>query len=125
MEQRIKKKLCSHCGAIGQCKTENQMIMDSIPDQGNKISLSLHFYPLNGSIIAFNTLPYCWQNDFLLSGMVFAQQGRQREPSVKTLCPPLSAEFWRHCFVEWQNSTPRLTSIPQRRNGNINMYHIK
>ena len=24
------------------------------------------------------------------------QQGRQREPSVKTLRSPLSAEFWRH-----------------------------
>ena len=27
------------------------------------------------------------------------QQGRQREPSVKTLRPPLSAEFWRHCVL--------------------------
>ena len=25
------------------------------------------------------------------------QQGRQREPSVKTLRSPLSADFWRHC----------------------------
>ena len=27
------------------------------------------------------------------------QQGRQREPSVKTLLFPLSAEFWRHCVL--------------------------
>ena len=27
------------------------------------------------------------------------QQGRQRKPSVKTLCSPLSAKFWRHCVL--------------------------
>ena len=27
------------------------------------------------------------------------QQGRQREPSVKTLRSSLSAEFWRHCVL--------------------------
>ena len=27
------------------------------------------------------------------------QQGRQREPSVKTLYAPLSAEFWRYCVL--------------------------
>ena len=27
------------------------------------------------------------------------QQGRQREPSVKTLRSPLSAEFWRNCVL--------------------------
>ena len=27
------------------------------------------------------------------------QQRRQREPSVKTLRSPLSAEFWRHCVL--------------------------
>ena len=27
------------------------------------------------------------------------QQGRQGEPSVKTLRSPLSAEFWRHCVL--------------------------
>ena len=26
-------------------------------------------------------------------------QGRQREPSVKTLRSPFSAEFWRHCVL--------------------------
>ena len=26
-------------------------------------------------------------------------QGKQREPSVKTLRLPLSAEFWRHCVL--------------------------
>ena len=27
------------------------------------------------------------------------QQGRQREPSVRTLRSPLSAEVWRHCVL--------------------------
>ena len=27
------------------------------------------------------------------------QQGRQREPNVKILRSPLSAEFWRHCVL--------------------------
>ena len=27
------------------------------------------------------------------------QQGRQTEPSVKTLRSPLAAEFWRHCVL--------------------------
>ena len=26
-------------------------------------------------------------------------QDRQREPSVKTLCSPLSVEFWKHCVL--------------------------
>ena len=26
-------------------------------------------------------------------------QGRPREPSVKTLRSPISAEFWRHCVL--------------------------
>ena len=43
------------------------------------------------------------------------QQGRQREPSVKTLRSPLSTEF------ELQNSTPRLASTPERKNENINL----
>ena len=48
------------------------------------------------------------------------QQGRQREPSVhtsfRTFCRIL--EVLR---VEWQNSTPRLTSTPERRDRNINL----
>ena len=31
------------------------------------------------------------------------QQGRQREPSVKTLRSPLPAEFWRHCVLSGRN----------------------
>ena len=27
------------------------------------------------------------------------QQGRQKEPRVKTLSSPLSAAFWRHCML--------------------------
>ena len=40
---------------------------------------------------------------------------------MHTLRSPLSAEFWRHCVLEWQNSTPRLASTPGRRNRNINL----
>ena len=32
-----------------------------------------------------------------------AQQGRQSEPSVKTLRFPLSAEFWGHCVLSGEN----------------------
>ena len=44
------------------------------------------------------------------------QQGRQREPSVKTLRSRLSTELWRHCVVKWRNSTPRFASKPDREN---------
>ena len=27
------------------------------------------------------------------------QESRQREPSVKTLRSPLTADFWRHCVL--------------------------
>ena len=46
-------------------------------------------------------------------------QGRQREPSVKTLRSLLSAEFWWHCVLSGR--TPRLSSTPERRDGNINL----
>ena len=47
------------------------------------------------------------------------KQGRQREPSVKTLRSPPSSEFWMR--VEWRNSTPRFASTPERTNENINV----
>ena len=47
------------------------------------------------------------------------QQGRQREPSVRTLRSPLPADFWRHCVLS--SGTPRFTSTPERRNENINV----
>ena len=56
-----------------------------------------------------------------LHAVSHTQQGRKREPSVKTLCSPLSAEYWRRVRVEWQNSTLRLISTSERRNGNINL----
>ena len=48
------------------------------------------------------------------------QQGRQREPSVKTLCSTF-CRILEELRVEWQNSTPHLPSTPERRNGNINL----
>ena len=47
------------------------------------------------------------------------QQGRQRELSVKTL--PTFCRILEALRVEWQNSTSRLTSTPERRKGNINL----
>ena len=46
-------------------------------------------------------------------------QGRQREPSFKTLRSPLSAEFWRHCVLSGR--TQRRASTPESRNRNINL----
>ena len=47
------------------------------------------------------------------------QQGRQREPNVKTLRSPLSAEFWRHCML--RGGTPSSASTPERRKENVNL----
>ena len=49
------------------------------------------------------------------------QQGRQREPSVKTLCFPLFAEFWRHCVLSGRTQRRALPATPERRNRNINL----
>ena len=40
-----------------------------------------------------------------LHAVYCTQQGRQREPSVKTLCSPLSTKFRRHCWLasNWPN----------------------
>ena len=50
-----------------------------------------------------------------------AQQGKQKDSSVKTLRSPLSAEFWRHLRVKWLNLTLPFASTPKRRNGNMNL----
>ena len=47
---------------------------------------------------------YCARNLFVLHSYIFlsasrTEQGMQREPSVKTLRSPLSAEFCRHCMI--------------------------
>ena len=39
------------------------------------------------------------KNQNQLHAVSRTQQSRQREPSVKTLRSPLSAEFWRHCVL--------------------------
>ena len=36
---------------------------------------------------------------FIFHTVSRTQQGRQKEPSVKTLRPPLSAAIWRHCVL--------------------------
>ena len=49
------------------------------------------------------------------------QQGKQREPSVKTLRFPLSAKFWRHCVFSGGTQRRAFASTPERRNENINI----
>ena len=39
------------------------------------------------------------------------QEGRQREPNVKTLLSPLSAEFWRHCVLSGRTQRRRRQCI--------------
>ena len=54
--------------------------------------------PVKGAL----TLPFCMINKLSLTQLHTVSrtlQGRQREPSVKTLRSPLSAEFWRHCVL--------------------------
>ena len=49
------------------------------------------------------------------------QQGRQREPSVKSLRYPLSAEFWRHCVLNGRNQLRALSRHQSEENENINL----
>ena len=58
---------------------------------------------------------------FQLHAVYRIQQGRQREHSVKTLRPPLSAEFLRHCVLSGRTQR-RALPRPERRNGNINLF---
>ena len=39
--------------------------------------------------------------------------------SVKTLCSPLSVEFWRHCVLNGGTQRQSFTLLPGRRNNNI------
>ena len=48
------------------------------------------------------------------------QHGRPRQPKVKTLRSPLSANFWRR-VERWRCSTPRFATTLDRRNGNIKL----
>ena len=45
----------------------------------------------------------------LLHAVFRTQQGRQREPNLKTIRSPLSAEFWPHCVLS-SETHPRGTS---------------
>ena len=57
---------------------------------------------------------------YQLHAVSCALLGRQREPSVKTLHSPFSAEFWRHCVLSGRTQR-RASSTPERRNGDINL----
>ena len=58
---------------------------------------------------------------FQLHAVSRTQQGRQREPSVKTLRSQRSARVLEALRVEWWNLMPRFASTPERKNGNINV----
>ena len=60
---------------------------------------------------------------FQLHAVSRTQQGRQREPSVKTLRSPLSAEFWRHCVLSG-GTQGRALPRHQNENVNVNKYFI-
>ena len=53
------------------------------------------------------------------------QQGKQREPSLKTLSSPHIPRIFRRILealrIEWRNSTSRFASTPERGNGNIHL----
>ena len=51
-------------------------------------------------------------NEIKLHAVFRTQQGRQSEPSVKILCSPLSAEFWRHYVLS--GATQR-RALPRQR----------
>ena len=57
---------------------------------------------------AFKSVQRTYILFFQLHAVSRTQQGRQREPSVKTLCSPLSAEFWRHCVLSELNAALNL-----------------
>ena len=56
-----------------------------------------------------------------LHAVFHTEQGRQREPSVKTLCSPISAEFWRHCVLSGKTQRCALPRHQRDENGNINL----
>ena len=58
---------------------------------------------------------------FQLHPVSRTQQGREREPSVKTHRSPLSANFWRHCVLSGRIQRRTFPSTPERRKENINV----
>ena len=49
------------------------------------------------------------------------QQGRQREPTVKTLRSLFSAKLWKHCVLTVGTQRRAFASVPERRNENKNV----
>ena len=68
------------------------------------------------NIISFTLYPaYPAYQINQLHALSRTQQGRQREPNVKTF--PTFCRILEAMRVEWQNSTPRFASTLERRNG--------
>ena len=49
------------------------------------------------------------------------QQGRQREPSVKTLRSPLSTKFWRHCVLSGRTQR---RALPRHQSEEMEIFHL-
>ena len=49
-------------------------------------------------ILSSRHISYTYKIKNQLHSVPRTEQGRHREPSVRTLRSPLSAEFWRHCL---------------------------
>ena len=49
------------------------------------------------------------------------KQGRQREPNVKTLRPPLSFEFWGHCVLSGRTQR---RALPQHKSEEVKILNI-
>ena len=60
---------------------------------------------------------------FQLHDVFRTQQGRQREPSVKTLPFPTFCRIQEALRVEWQNSTPRFATHSRVGRGNLLLRH--
>ena len=72
-----------------------------------------------------------WQTCFLqLHGLSRTYQDRQKEPSVKTLCSPISSEFLMHCLWSVIFASALLYKIYfvirfQYTNAAVQQYHVK
>ena len=87
----------------------------------NKIIAIMHvtgwFKVINRYCINIDIISFFFQ----LHTVSRTQQGRQRKPSVKTLCSLISVNIWRHCVFSGGTQHRAFPSTPEQRNENINV----
>ena len=71
------------------CNFDAYFLFDHKSEHIYYIEYNIRFYYIYHTYIQVNQL----------HAVSCTQRCGQREPSVKTLCSPLSAEFWRHCVL--------------------------